>query len=478
MSASERQEAVQHFVSGDTRAAARNRRSQRGPEPPPPMPAGDQSRTAVDAGSPGAAHRTGGTAGTDEARSRRAPARGRHVRRGIRSSVLLARMRRVAGVLGSMRGDCVRARDRGRRDRPAPDGPGGRPPRTAAERHRRRRSPGSRYRRGRPGGAAAWSGRRARPGAFRWAALRHDAQAPTLRADQPVGLSVDARGSAASTSCGRRQSGFETRWRSPGRAHDAIRRRIDSLSSTTDSSLDSIADRLLSAFLTAFQPAHELAGERERAIAEALRQQRARLATSLLQPGLFDRRVERVAAAQNATLDEALDRCARRLDELARCSSVSIDRRLALRSRLAMIPGVRGSLISSAFARDVLPAMPESAPVPAADRGRRSRRGRCASSSTLGIASSVRAITDVAILPLLDLLGLAIDRRIDERERCVLHVSAGVDDRRRHRLPDGASRSIALAILGDSRDRRRCAVVSVQQRARGQAGRRPTNLVA
>jgi hypothetical protein len=72
-----------------------------------------------------------------------------------------------------------------------------------------------------------------------------------------------------------------------------------------------------------------LAEARERAIAEGLRQQRARIAASLLQPGLFDRRAERAGAAQNATLDEALEHCARRLDELARCRTVSIDRRLA-----------------------------------------------------------------------------------------------------------------------------------------------------
>ena len=46
------------------------------------------------------------------------------------------------------------------------------------------------------------------------------------------------------------------------------------------------------------------------------------------QPGLFDRRAERAAAAQNATLDDALERCAQRLAELARSDSVSVNRRL------------------------------------------------------------------------------------------------------------------------------------------------------
>jgi superfamily II DNA or RNA helicase len=111
-------------------------------------------------------------------------------------------------------------------------------------------------------------------------------------------------------------------------SHEAIRQRIDAFQTSVEPALDSIADRLLSSFLAAFHPSRRLAGERESAIAEGLRQQRARLATSLLQPGLFDRRTERAAAAQNATLDEALERCAVRLDELARSRAVSIERRL------------------------------------------------------------------------------------------------------------------------------------------------------
>jgi hypothetical protein len=89
-----------------------------------------------------------------------------------------------------------------------------------------------------------------------------------------------------------------------------------------------------------------------------------------------------------------------------------------------MIPGVRGGLISGAFARDVLPTLPESVPVSA------SISSALASWSvrlerTLGIASSVRSITDVAVLPLLDLLGLTVHRRVDGSETCLLHVIAG-----------------------------------------------------
>jgi sirohydrochlorin ferrochelatase len=111
-------------------------------------------------------------------------------------------------------------------------------------------------------------------------------------------------------------------------SREAIRQRIESFQTRVEPALESITDRLLASFLSAFQPSRTLAEDRERAIAEGLRQQRARLATSLLQPGLFDRRAERAASAQNATLEEALDQCAGRLGELARTGAVSIERRL------------------------------------------------------------------------------------------------------------------------------------------------------
>jgi hypothetical protein len=87
-----------------------------------------------------------------------------------------------------------------------------------------------------------------------------------------------------------------------------------------------------------------------------------------------------------------------------------------------MIPGVRGGLISSSFARDVLPSMPESVAVPhsiAAALSSWSLRIE----HTLGTAASLRAITDVAVLPLLDLLGLTVDRRVDGGDTTLLHVT-------------------------------------------------------
>jgi hypothetical protein len=109
----------------------------------------------------------------------------------------------------------------------------------------------------------------------------------------------------------------------------AIRERIALLTANLEPAVAPLTRHLLLSLLPVLDRVRSLAVERETAIADALRQQRGRLATSLLQPGLFDRRAERAAAAHNATLDEALARCGRRLAELERTGSVSVERRLA-----------------------------------------------------------------------------------------------------------------------------------------------------
>jgi hypothetical protein len=60
-----------------------------------------------------------------------------------------------------------------------------------------------------------------------------------------------------------------------------------------------------------------LASRRERAIAGSIAADRARLAADLLQPGLFDRRAERLRAAQAAVLDEALAHCRTQLETIS-----------------------------------------------------------------------------------------------------------------------------------------------------------------
>ena len=77
-----------------------------------------------------------------------------------------------------------------------------------------------------------------------------------------------------------------------------------------------------------------IALERERAIATALERQRARMAASLLQGGLFDRRIEREAVAQRELLDHALSRCHTRIEELQRRQTASV---IANRPAFALI---------------------------------------------------------------------------------------------------------------------------------------------
>ena len=89
-----------------------------------------------------------------------------------------------------------------------------------------------------------------------------------------------------------------------------------------------------------------------------------------------------------------------------------------------MIPGVHGRLLSSAFIRDALPSLPGAAELPhGVSRSLAQWYGRI--ESTLGAASSVRAIADVAVIPLVELLGLTVAHRTDKDEACWLRLTAG-----------------------------------------------------
>ena len=90
-----------------------------------------------------------------------------------------------------------------------------------------------------------------------------------------------------------------------------------------------------------------------------------------------------------------------------------------------MIAGVSGRLISATFAQHALTALPGLVPpVPAAvDRALASLAERI--DARLGPASSVRAITDVALVPLLHTLGFEIAERLDRVETCCLRTRAG-----------------------------------------------------
>jgi hypothetical protein len=75
---------------------------------------------------------------------------------------------------------------------------------------------------------------------------------------------------------------------------------------------------VLASVAAAITPWLELSLRREEAIVRALRESHARLSAGLLQPGLFDRRAERAAAAQAARVDEAVVKSRVRLDALER----------------------------------------------------------------------------------------------------------------------------------------------------------------
>lgn len=90
----------------------------------------------------------------------------------------------------------------------------------------------------------------------------------------------------------------------------------------------------LSAVLTELEPWLDLSLRREHAIADDLRQRHARLSVELLQPGLFERRAERAAAAQTARVDEAISRSQARSGALDRLKRLRCgDHRLLLAIR-------------------------------------------------------------------------------------------------------------------------------------------------
>ena len=111
----------------------------------------------------------------------------------------------------------------------------------------------------------------------------------------------------------------------PRTSHD-LRRWLESFDRLVEPVLTSASHALLSSLLSTLRAPLSLAIRRETAIANELEHQRARLASALVQPGLFDRRAERMAATRNATLDEALARCADRRAELVRKDQISFDR--------------------------------------------------------------------------------------------------------------------------------------------------------
>ena len=89
-------------------------------------------------------------------------------------------------------------------------------------------------------------------------------------------------------------------------------------------------DRVLASVTVEIARWLELSRRREEAILRALRESHARLSAGLLQPGLFDRRAERAAAAQAARVEEAVVKLRVRLDTLDRLRSLRCGERRLL----------------------------------------------------------------------------------------------------------------------------------------------------
>jgi hypothetical protein len=85
--------------------------------------------------------------------------------------------------------------------------------------------------------------------------------------------------------------------------------------------------RLLAALSSSIDRALQLMTRREKAIVDALRQRHARLAAGLVQPGLFDRRNERAAAAQASLAEAAIRKSTSRLTLLDRLRDLREDSR-------------------------------------------------------------------------------------------------------------------------------------------------------
>jgi hypothetical protein len=120
-----------------------------------------------------------------------------------------------------------------------------------------------------------------------------------------------------------------------------------------------------------------------------------------------------------------------------------------------MIPGIRGRLVTETFAREELASLPGAEPMPhTVRRAIHAWSQRC--DAALGPASSVRALADVALIPLLRLLGYEVSARKDSANASSLRVTAGRTALSVHVAPWGEPLShawraaIVQAIDGDA----------------------------
>jgi superfamily II DNA or RNA helicase len=102
------------------------------------------------------------------------------------------------------------------------------------------------------------------------------------------------------------------------KALEPATRGLDDLAARVAMRLSDRAQDMMRAVIT-------LGVEREQALVAAVRLRHARIAADLLQPGLFDRRAERLATSQSLVLEEALGRCHARLESLQRLATLTSD---------------------------------------------------------------------------------------------------------------------------------------------------------
>jgi hypothetical protein len=93
-------------------------------------------------------------------------------------------------------------------------------------------------------------------------------------------------------------------------------------------------------------------------------------------------------------------------------------------SRVDVIPGVRGRLVTAAFCRDVLPTLTGAEPVPASI-SRMFERWFLRADAALGPASGVRSVAEIAAIPLLRILGYTVRGRTDGDHTSSLQVVSG-----------------------------------------------------
>ena len=85
------------------------------------------------------------------------------------------------------------------------------------------------------------------------------------------------------------------------------------------------------------------------------------------------------------------------------------------------VPGLAGRLISSSFARAILPTLAGYEPVPTpSSRAIESIVRRA--SSVLGPTAGRRAVADTLVIPLLQVLGFSVDRRVDAPTHSILRI--------------------------------------------------------